>query len=99
MYTISTASYISDLAGYILEVGVLTLNSVVRKFRTTAGKTKPTLYHCLLVSEKFPAEAPIGKFSHCGIDVFTFLRMPQGWKIVSLAYSIEPDACGELQGK
>jgi hypothetical protein len=40
-----------------------------------------------------------GKFSHCGIDVFTLLRMPQGWKIVSLAYSIEPDACEELQGK
>lgn len=34
-----------------------------------------------------------GVFSHCGIDVFTFLRTSSGWKIVSLAYSIEPDGC------
>nr|MBI1232231.1 hypothetical protein [Cytophagales bacterium] len=32
-------------------------------------------------------------FSHCGVDVFTFLRTNDGWKIVSLAYSIEPDGC------
>lgn len=34
-----------------------------------------------------------GVFSHCGIDVFTFLRTAAGWKIVSMAYSIEPDGC------
>ena len=32
-------------------------------------------------------------FSHCGVDVFTFLRTNEGWKIVNLAYSIEPDGC------
>ncbi len=31
--------------------------------------------------------------SHCGVDVFTFLRTNEGWKIVNLAYSIEPDGC------
>lgn len=39
-----------------------------------------------------------GKFSHCGIDVFTLLRTPDGWKMVSLAYSIEPDGCAALRG-
>lgn len=38
-----------------------------------------------------------GKFSHCGIDVFTFLRAPEGWKIVSMAYSIEPEGCGAVK--
>jgi hypothetical protein len=38
-----------------------------------------------------------GKFSHCGIDVFTFLNSPGGWKIASMAYSIEPEGCTELK--
>lgn len=37
------------------------------------------------------------KLSHCGIDVFTLLKTVQGWKIVSTVYSVEPDACAELQ--
>lgn len=28
-------------------------------------------------------------FSHCGVDVFTFVRSSGGWKIASLAYTIE----------
>lgn len=32
-----------------------------------------------------------GKFSHSGIDVFTLVKTDDGWKIVSLAYSVEPE--------
>lgn len=35
--------------------------------------------------------------SHCGIDVFTLLKTAEGWKIVSTVYTVEPDACAELQ--
>lgn len=38
-----------------------------------------------------------GKFSHCGVDVFTLLKTDDGWKIVNLSYSVEPDGCGTLQ--
>ena len=38
-----------------------------------------------------------GKFSHCGIDVFTLLNTPDGWKIVSTVYSVEPGGCAEIQ--
>lgn len=38
-----------------------------------------------------------GKFSHCGIDVFTFLKTKEGWKIVSLAYSAEPNGCDAIK--
>ena len=38
-----------------------------------------------------------GKFSHCGIDVFTFLKTLEGWKIVSTVYSVEPDGCADLK--
>ncbi len=38
-----------------------------------------------------------GKFSHCGIDVFTLLNTREGWKIVSTVYSVEPGGCAEIQ--
>lgn len=34
-----------------------------------------------------------GKFSHCGVDVFTLFKTPDGWRIVSLAYTVEPSGC------
>ena len=33
------------------------------------------------------------KFSHCGVDVFTLLKAKEGWKIVTIAFSVEPDGC------
>lgn len=38
-----------------------------------------------------------GKFSHCGIDVFTLLRTKEGWKIVSCVYSVEPNGCDAIK--
>jgi hypothetical protein len=32
-----------------------------------------------------------GKFSHSGIDAFTLVKTDEGWRIVSLAYSVEPE--------
>jgi hypothetical protein len=34
-------------------------------------------------------------FSHCGVDVFTLIKTPQGWRIASLSYTIEKEGCGE----
>jgi hypothetical protein len=34
-----------------------------------------------------------GQFVHCGIDAFTLLRTPTGWKIASIAYTAEPQGC------
>lgn len=38
-----------------------------------------------------------GKFSHCGIDVFTMVKTNEGWKIATAAYTIEPDGCASLK--
>jgi hypothetical protein len=35
------------------------------------------------------------KFSHCGVDAFTLLKTDTGWKISSLSYSMETEACQE----
>ncbi|MEX2565593.1 MAG: hypothetical protein WD431_06600, partial [Cyclobacteriaceae bacterium] len=35
-------------------------------------------------------------FSHCGVDVFTFLNTIEGWKIANLSYSIEPDGSASI---
>jgi hypothetical protein len=32
-------------------------------------------------------------FSHCGVDVFTFLQTSKGWKIASIAYTLETTDC------
>ncbi|MBC7893912.1 MAG: nuclear transport factor 2 family protein [Cytophagaceae bacterium] len=35
------------------------------------------------------------KFSHCGVDVFNLMRHQGRWKIVSVAYTVEPTGCAE----
>lgn len=35
-----------------------------------------------------------GKWSHCGVDIFTMVRGDTGWQIAALVYSIlQPPAC------
>ncbi len=35
-----------------------------------------------------------GQWSHCGVDLFTMLRLEAGWRIASMAWSVEqPPAC------
>ncbi|MBX2817159.1 MAG: nuclear transport factor 2 family protein [Saprospiraceae bacterium] len=34
------------------------------------------------------------RFSHCGSDAFTLLKVDGSWKIVSVAYTIEKEDCG-----
>lgn len=35
-----------------------------------------------------------GAWSHCGVDVFTLFRVGSGWRIASMAWSVEqPPAC------
>ena len=38
-----------------------------------------------------------GKFSHCGVDLFTFIKTDQGWKINTCSFTIEPDGCAALK--
>lgn len=35
------------------------------------------------------------KFSHCGVDVFNLVRYQGRWRIVSVAYTVEPTGCAE----
>ena len=43
----------------------------------------------------FPYDLYIdGAWSHCGVDAFTMVRLDSGWRIASMAWSIEqPPAC------
>ena len=34
-----------------------------------------------------------GRFSHCGIDVFTLALGPEGWRIASVAYTRQTEGC------
>jgi hypothetical protein len=33
------------------------------------------------------------KFSHCGVDSFTLTRRQDGWRIIDVAFTIEPTGC------
>lgn len=34
-----------------------------------------------------------GSFSHCGIDLLTYLKLKDGWKITSLTYDVVREGC------
>jgi hypothetical protein len=38
-----------------------------------------------------------GKTLHCGIDVFTLVKADGAWKIASISWTAEPNACPELR--
>jgi hypothetical protein len=38
-----------------------------------------------------------GQFEHCGIDIFTMVKNNEGWKIVTVAFTMEPDGCDDLK--
>jgi len=38
-----------------------------------------------------------GKTLHCGVDVFTLAKADGAWKIASISWTAEPDACPELR--
>lgn len=40
-----------------------------------------------------------GKFSHCGVDIFTLLKMGSTWKIANVSYSVEEEGCKNLKSK
>jgi len=34
-----------------------------------------------------------GKFHHCGIDSFSMVKTPEGWKIAGIVYTVETKEC------
>ena len=33
------------------------------------------------------------QFSHCGIDAFTLIQRPDGWKIAGIVFTVQPTGC------
>jgi hypothetical protein len=38
-----------------------------------------------------------GKTSHCGIDVFDFVKIDGAWRVSNAMWTVEPNACAELR--
>jgi hypothetical protein len=38
-----------------------------------------------------------GKTTHCGIDVFDLVKQDGAWRIASIMYTVEPNACPDLR--
>jgi hypothetical protein len=37
------------------------------------------------------------KTSHCGVDVFNFIKVGDEWHVANSMWTVEPDACGDLR--
>lgn len=58
-------------------------DAVVRVDATVASATMPYDFHV------------DGKFSHCGVDVFTLVKGPDGWRIASVSFTRQTEGCAE----
>lgn len=38
-----------------------------------------------------------GKTSHCGVDVFNFVKVGEAWHVANSMWTVEPEACPELR--
>ena len=38
-----------------------------------------------------------GKTSHCGVDVFDFIKVQGEWRVANSMWTVEPDACEALR--
>jgi hypothetical protein len=38
-----------------------------------------------------------GKTSHCGVDVFDFVKVGGAWRVANAMWTVEPDGCAELR--
>jgi hypothetical protein len=38
-----------------------------------------------------------GQTSHCGVDVFDFVKIEGAWRVANAMWTVEPDACAELR--
>jgi len=38
-----------------------------------------------------------GQTSHCGVDVFDFVKVNDAWRVANSMWTVEPDACEELR--
>ena len=38
-----------------------------------------------------------GDTTHCGVDVFTFVKIDDVWKVANSMWTVEPNACDELR--
>jgi hypothetical protein len=38
-----------------------------------------------------------GKTSHCGVDVFDFVKVDGIWRVANGMWTVEPEACAELR--
>lgn len=80
-----------------------TFSDDIKRFSPqTVIHEKPLTYDIKVHNEVAIAWAPYtlsinNKFSHCGIDIFTLIKINGEWKIVNATYSVEPDGCDVIK--
>ena len=81
------------------------IGEVIDRFRAGGGTKVVEPYWSPTVLQRkdlavvwAPYEARVdGEILHCGVDSFALSRHADGWKIDSISYTMEPNACDELR--
>ena len=86
------------------EDGVEVRESTGEDFAASVGEAGPALLERMW-DPQVMVEGPVavvwtpydfhvdGRFSHCGIDAVNLVRSDDGWKISSIAYTVETERC------
>lgn len=79
--------------------------SSIDGFVKAVGKPHSELWDEQIYKEKISVDGPMaivwapykfvlgGKFSHCGVNVFTLIKLSSGWKITSVTDTRRKDGC------
>lgn len=97
--------YYSSVSDEPAKYGMSTFEKAMNRFDTSKSFLETAFGYDIRIRKSMatawvPYEFIIdGKFSHCGVDVFTLMKQGENWKIVSVAFTRETKNCGELTGK
>lgn len=79
--TVAFSAYLAKLSQGTERYQERYWDPLVRVDGTVASATMPYDFHV------------DGKFSHCGVDLFTLVKGPEGWRIASVAFTRQAENC------
>lgn len=95
--------YFTSVSDSPASYGMSSFEKAMRRFDTSKSIVETAFGYDFRIQKSMatawvPYEFIIdGKFSHCGIDIFTLMKQEDTWMIVSVAFTRETEGCGELK--
>jgi hypothetical protein len=94
-----------DARLYSIRAGAAPTGTAIEDFATRIGGTKGEFLERFTAKPSVSIRGQMaqvwgeyeflrdGKFTHCGVDTVGLFKTAEGWKIATLAYTVEPTGC------